>query len=298
MKRYLQLLFAVLFAVLSFAYGGVSASATATEPQNLPDINAWFSSLTPAELQPFLADFTAWETAGYGGVKVTFGKASPVLEYELPVFNLKTATVTGPVQLANALVSTGEYCARGLVDGTLSDFVVCAEPNSTGSDYQVFGADEVRFVNSYKDADLPAAGTTYPGHDFIGLDNGSVVPLDESAASWLGVPKIDGSTFVTLVAKRKAESAAVVAAQGETVGGELPLIGGDSAAITTFEDAVAKGSGVPVSELTHPSTLAEAERGEGSLPRGDRSWLVPSASLALLGAVAIVATARRRHKTT
>lgn len=262
----------------------VGARAGATVPS---DINGWFASLTPAQVLPFVQNLPSWAQQGSEGpATISFGAAAPTLGYSLPSFDLSTGTVTGSVELGKALPPTRGYCARLRVSQVPSAIVMCADPTSDGTGYQLDAASEVRFLSG--SADLPAGGTTAPDHHFVGVIDGAVVPLDQAARSWMGASRLDGPVFITLAAQQKAEWAAVDKINGPAMGGDIPLIGGDRAVVAAFEEQVSQGSGVPVSRLSHRWTapLARPADGGSSAVAG---WAVPVVSLVGLMAVALVA---------
>ena len=102
------------------------------------------------------------------------------------------------------------------------------------------------------------------------------------------------------VAEQKAEWNAIDRINGPTVGGGIPLIGGNQSDVAAFEASVSRGSGIPVSRLSHPHTVAEAEgkakaEGKAGNSTSVAAWLVPVVTLAALLAVAFMATVRRRR---
>ena len=290
MKRPVRLAAAVSSAaVLLIAIPSVATPAAASPP----DITTWFASLTPDQVMPYVQSLPTW--SGQGGsdsAALSFGSPAPTLGYTLPGYDLTTNAVTGTAQLNKGLTPTGGCCARALVDQKPIDIVVCADPTSDGSSYQVSVASEVQFLDT--SPDLPAGGTTGPDHNFIGVQGGAVVPLDQSAQTWLGTSKLDGSTFVRLAAQQKAELAAIDRINGPAMGGGIPLIGGNQADVAAFEASVAQGSGIPVSRLSHPQTVNEAEA--TTAPAHHSTWMVPVVALAGLMTAVLAATLRRHRR--
>lgn len=278
------------------------APLMASEPT---PVDTWFAHLTVDQVMPFLSTLPSWQSIGSDSAKtLTFGDPSPTLGFSIPDYDLATGEIAGSTQLRRGLSPTGGYCARALVGHKPIDVVVCGEPDADGS-YQVVEASDVHFLGA--SADLPSGGTTAPDHDFVGVEDGVVVPMDPAAKAWLGASSLNGAVFIRLVAQQKAEWKAVDQIDGPTVGGGIPLIGGDRAAVAAFEASVAKGSGVPVGRLSHPWTVAEAATNAASAAgstTGTSSaassgarlslWLVPSALVALLAALAAIVRRRQR----
>lgn len=256
MKRLARLAASGAFAAAAIIpVVGVDAPATASAP---PEVAAWFASLTLGQVMPYVQSFPSWSTEGTTDPKaLSFGEPAPTLGYSLPEYDLSTNTMTGASTLNRALAPTGEYCARALVSERPIDVVACAAPAGDGSGYKITVVSEVHLLDA--SADLPSAGTTEPDHDFVGVVGSDVVPMDEAAQTWLGAVRIKGATFVELAAKQKAEWDAIDRINGPAMGGGIPLIGGDKAAVAAFEEAVSQGSGVPVSRLSHPDSVAGAE---------------------------------------
>lgn len=282
-----------LFATVSLLFCLAPTTGASAATQTAPDPNRWFAALTPAQVLPFVRNLPTWSSqASTDPAAISFGAAAPTLGYSLPRFDLATRQITGSSQLIDALRPTGSYCARLLVKQSPVNIVVCADPLPDGSGYQISGANEVAFRDG--SPDLPSGGTTAPDHNFVGVANDAVMPLDQAAEAWMGASSLDGAVFVRLVAQQKAEFDAIDKINGPAMGGGIPLIGGDRVAVAAFEAAVAKGSGVPVSRLSHPWTV-DAVQGSPHHAGGQAVWIVPIAALlALMGAATFAALKRPR----
>lgn len=283
---------AAAVAALMLALGSAMAAPATAAGSSSAD--QWFARLTPAQIVPFVHTFPSWSSQGSTDPQaLSFGAASPTLGYSLPTYDLGTGKVTGSTQLANGMTRTGGYCARLLVHRSPTDIVVCSDPGPGGRGFQIAGASDVQFLGSA--ADLPAGGTTAPDHNFVAVVGAAVVPMDRSARSWLGASSVNGSEFIKLVAQRVAGWAAINKLHGPSVGGDIPLIGGNRAEVAAFEAAVAKGSGVPVSRLTHPWSVAGVET---VVPSAGSSsgWIVPIAALLALVAAGLLGTHWRQRR--